>query len=405
MTLRLKDITMRFDLRSLASVTLLVLLAPTLGCDEADGSDPSEGCAEGEKCDTPGGTQQEQCLARQSEVLDSSQRGFTPGAIRWACGDVAGVNTNTQDDRGQEYCEYYAVVQTPGATEAVDLGRPKSEGAGDVTANAICVEGENAENCRTTITADALAQLEDDPAAVIGACVFTSWHADVPGPLPACKKGKCGADAKLFGLPFDEEFFRMKVSFNSNNAAADLVQKCLDGKAPSPKKWSDASDPLTEPFFRGCMQVQGIFGTGWRRSDPSVCSVINRLDECGCSVPGVARKDLPTAIIPPQPRPDGSITLRGFRLGTWDDAEGLPPGCRYLETGDTSHTLVGCDLTASDVLANLNDPKELCRRTYGPNVVVHVPLPKDAIVCKPNKKTSAGKTCGTTPWNLGKENG
>jgi hypothetical protein len=397
---------MKLDARRFSLALLFATSFAFGACD--DGADESEDgtvCAEGEKCDTPGGTQQEQCLARQSEVLNSSQRGFTPDAIRWACADVTGVNTNNQDDRGQEYCEYYAIVQPPMATAAVDLGRPKSEESGDVTPGAICVEGESAENCGTTITADQLAAMEDDPTAVVGACVFTSWHADVPGPLPSCKGGKCGTAQSLFGFKFTEEFFRMKISFNSNSAAADLVQKCLDGKAPSPKKWSNTADPLTEPFFRGCMQVQKLYGTGWRRSDPSVCAVINRLDECGCSVPGVTREQFPTAVIPPQPTPDGKITLRGFRLGTWDNAEGLPPGCRYLDTGDTSHTLVACDLTASDVVQNLNDPKEACRRTFGPNVVVHVPLPKAAIKCSPNKKTSAGKTCGAIPWNIGAENG
>jgi hypothetical protein len=53
---------------------------------------------------------------------------------------------------------------------------------------------------------------------------------------------------------------------------------------------------------------------------------------------------------------------------------------------------------------NLNDVKEVCRRTYGPNVVVHVPLPSEQITCTP-PDTAAGKTCGTTPWNLGRENG
>jgi hypothetical protein len=392
--------------RRYLSYALLLATGICFGaCDDAaeDGDDLTD--CEGAKCDTPGGTQQEQCKLRQSEVLSSSQRGYTPTAIRWAAADVEGVNTNTQDDRGQEYVEYYPIIQPPGSTEAFDFGRPVSESSGDVTPNALCVEGETGDHCRATITSDQLAQLEDDPTAVVGACVFTSWHADVPGPLPSCKGGECGADATLYGFPFTEEFFRMKISFNSNGAAADLVQKCLDGKAPAPKKWSNTKDPLTEPFFRGCMQVQGLFGTGWRRSDPSICAAINRLDECGCSISGVAREDLPTAIIPPQPAPDGTVTLRGFRLGTWDDAEGLPGGCTYLNTGDTSHTLVKCDLTAGDVLQNLNDPKEVCRRTYGPNVVVHVPIAKDLIQCKPNKKTSAGKTCGAMPWNIGKENG
>lgn len=196
----------------------------------------------------------------------------------------------------------------------------------------------------------------------------------------------------------------MKIFFNGNGAASSLVRDCLEGTAPQPTDWQQTSDPLTDPFFRGCVQVQGLFGTGWRRSDPSICAVVNRLDECGCSVPGVAREDLPTAIVPAQPAADGSITLRGFRLGTWDNPEGLPPGCTYLNSGDESHTLVGCELTASDMIANLNDPKEFCRRTYGPNVVVHVPLPGDAIQCTP-PDTAAAASCGTMPWNLGRENG
>lgn len=397
---------MTFHARTVARAMLFATAFAFGACDEADdGTEEAAECTDAEKCDTPGGTNQEQCLARQSEVLNSSQRGFTPTAIRWAAADVEGVNTVSQDDRGQEYNEYYAIFQAPGSTEAVDLGRPLSSSPGDVTKLAVCVEGDTSDQCRTTISADTLAQLEDAPTEVVGACVFTSWHADVPGPLASCPGGTCGDDAKLYGFPFTEEFFRMKISFNSNGAAADLVQKCLDGKAPQPKSWTNTKDPLTEPFFRGCMQVQGLFGTGWRRSDPSICAAINRLDECGCSIPGVDRADLPTAIVPPQPAPDGKITLRGFRLGTWDNAEGLPGGCRYLNTGDTSHTLVACDLTAGDVLQSLNDPKEICRRTYGPNVVVHVPIAKDAIKCSPNKKTSAGKTCGTMPWNIGKENG
>jgi len=393
--------TLRPPFRVLTTVLFATL---PLSCD--DGSDPAEDeydCPDG-KCDTPGGTQQEQCLARQAEVLDSSQRGFLPDAIRWAAADVEGVNTKSLDSRGQEYTEYYPIVQLPGMEKGVDLARPLSDKEGDVNAGSLCVAGETGPQCAATVTEEQMIALEDDPTAIVGACVFTAWHNDAPGPLPACEGGKCGPEDALFGIPFTEEFFRMKIFFNGNSAANDLVTKCLSGKAPQPKSWTNTKDPLTEPFFRGCMQVQGIFGTGWRRSDPSVCAVINRLDECGCSVTGLDREEIPDALIPPQPGDDGKVTLRGFRLGTWDDPEGLPPGCRYLETGDTSHTLVACDLTATDVTANLNDVKEVCRRTYGPNVVVHVPLPKDAITCTP-PDTEAGKTCGTMPWNLGRENG
>lgn len=388
--------TLPLSCRILATFSLIGSVA----CDEGneEGDDDYE-CVDG-KCDKPGGTQAEQCLARQAEVLSSSQRGFLPDAIRWAAADVDGVNTKSQDDRGQEYAEYYAIVQLPGTDKGIDLARPLSAMEGHVSAGSLCLEGQTGEHCAATVTEDQMITWEDDPSAIVGACVFTSWHNDVPGPLPACEGGVCGPEDSLYGVPFTEEFFRMKLFFNGNSAAHELVNDCYVGEAPQPKSWTDTTDPLVEPFFRGCMQIQGIFGTGWRRSDPSVCAVMNRLDECGCSVPGLTRETLADGILPPQPDDKGNVTLRGFRLGTWDDPEGLPPGCRYLETGDTSHTLVACDLTATDVHANLNDVKEVCRRTYGSNVVVHVPLPGDAITCTP-PDTEAGKTCGTMPWNIG----
>src|SRR5689334_18767463 len=49
------------------------------------------------------------CQDRSSAVLRTDQPAFTPNAIRWSCSDVAGVNNNNNDDRGQEYCEYFAM--------------------------------------------------------------------------------------------------------------------------------------------------------------------------------------------------------------------------------------------------------------------------------------------------------
>jgi hypothetical protein len=121
-------------------------------------------------------------------------------------------------------------------------------------------------------------------------------------------------------------------------------------------------------------------------------------------VPGLTRDTLADGLVPPQPDAQGRITLRGFPLGGWDGIDRLPPGCRYLETGDDSHTLVACDLTATDVRDNLADVKEVCRRTYGPNVVVHVPLPGGQITCDP-PDTEAAASCGEIPWNIGRENG
>jgi hypothetical protein len=371
---------------------------------EADGG--STECLSA-KCDTPGGPADKQCEARQAEVLNSSQRGFTPDAIRWACADVEGVNAAQRDDRGQEYCEYFALFQPPaiGDTrpDAVDLGRPTGSGGG-VTDLAVCAEGDTSDACRVKLTEDQMFWLEDNPTEVVGACVFTSWHADVKDDI--CD-GECGPEQQIFGFPFTAENFRMKVSFNSNRAAADLVQRCYD-PGPNdklPENWSNLDDPLTEPFFRGCMEVQDHFGTGWRRSDPSVCAVANRLRECGCAAPGVTNgTELGDVVLPPQPGDgqSGVVDFRGFPLGTWSGPKELPPGCRYGNYGDDSQTLVLCDLSAADVFSSLNDPKEACRAAYGNNVVVHVPLPAAAITCNP-PEGPLGAGCGEVPWNLGQE--
>ena len=404
---------------------------------------------DGGKCDTPTGDDN-QCKLRQSEVLDSSNRGFTTNDIRWACADVAGVNTVGRDDRGQEYCEYFAIFQPPAEEdggerpEAVDLAR--NRGGGSATPGSVCLEGDSGSNCRVTLTEDQQFHMEDNSDEVVGACVFTSWHADVPGPMPNCAGGECGPEAQVYGFPFTDEFFRMKVGFNSNRAAADLVAQCfalseLDELNPGrgyirDYDWEagEDGDDLREPFFRGCVGANALFGTGWRRSDPSVCAVANRLRECGCTATGLgdaieaykqenathslsefgrrrftdftpiaqAALVVGDVVVPPQPAADGSITKRGFELATWDDREGLPPGCKYAETGEDSQSIVLCDITAGDLLANANDPKEFCRSAYGNNVVVHVPLPAEAISCTPGDEALAGD-CGQTPWNIGEE--
>jgi hypothetical protein len=380
-----------------ASRSWLVVAVALLGCDpepEPDRSDP--GC-QSAKCDLPTGTTNELCEARRSEVLDSTQRGFTREAIRWACADVEGVTSSGGDDRGQEYCEYFALVRAPGADAPAELGRILG-GSGEVSPLSVCLEDDADEDCGLTLTEDEQFDWEDDPSAVVGACVFSSWHTDVPGPLPA--------EADVLGMPLDEEHARMKRRLNGNGAASGLVQDCVNlaamGKIPMPEDWGASDDPLVDPFYRGCATANENWGTGWRRSDSSVCAVANRLVECGCSVPGVDASELGATLVPPQPGDGGEVTLRGFPLGSWEKPDTLPGGCRYAEIGEDSQIVVVCDLTASDVLANMSDPKERCRELFGNQVVVHVPLPAEQIECAP-PETEAASSCGSTPWNLGNE--
>lgn len=396
-----------------ASVPVVGLLL-AIGCgNSGGGSEAGPMVCIGAKCDTPEATSDEerrqQCLNRQDEVLESSKRAFTEDWVRWSCGDVEGVNTNTQDDRGQEYCEYFAIVDLPGH-DAIDLGRRRSAAGPDVTPGSICVAGEESfskeaeEACALRVTEDELFDLEDNPDSVVGQCIFTSWMSDVPGPLP-CGSGDCTEE--VLGFPINAEYFRMKLDTNSNATASSLVQTCAEIRAkesilaPLPEP-GNPDDEFNSPFYRGCWMA-GAFGLAWRRSDPAICAVANRMVECGCSIPGVPLEDIGATILPPQPDSAGNTDNFGFHLGSWGDPFAAPPGCRYVRTGDGNRTIVSCDLTATDVSGALSDPKEACRRVYGNSVVAHAPVPSDVVSCS-NPGTSLSQGCGDMPWNIGREN-
>lgn len=410
------------------------------GCADSPASDVS---CPGGKCDTPGSAADRECReecgddqacftecreekaygfceARRADVIESSQRGLTQHHIRWACSDVAGVNTNMRDDRGQEYCEYYALVQPPPAEPGgeapapVDLGRNTGGGTTEPSLD---------------LNTEQIFALEDEPDAVVGQCVFSSWHSDVNEPLPSCADGSCPEisapeDATLaswmegpgLGRDLDAEMAQMKISINSNGAAADLLNRCLD--ASSPLGLTDEEDSrLESDYVRGCMKAFSLFGTEWRRSDPTICAASRRLSECGCGVDtdgdGVAdvtdRFEIARALVPRQPATDdegnSEVTLRGFQLGTWSSVGELPSGCRFLDTGDDSQVVVGCDFTASDLLSSLSDPKDLCRQKYGDNVVVHIPVPAGAIACEAPEGGEHTDSCGARPWVIGDEGG
>ena len=133
---------------------LLSLLCGALlafaGCS-SDSNSSTDTCS-GDRCDDPNSTAKRECIemcngenntcfatsrreralqhceARKSDALDSAQKAFTKDNIRWACADVEGVNTNGRDDRGQEYCEYFAAVQLPPETEGGALPQPRMTG-------------------------------------------------------------------------------------------------------------------------------------------------------------------------------------------------------------------------------------------------------------------------------------
>ena len=403
---------------SLARFTTLSLVALIAACtaEEASSPDQNGGC-DGGKCDTPSDSTEVACEKRQKEAINSSQRSFTPETIRWACADVEGVTASShlRDDRGQEYCEYFAVIDVPNedGKRGLDFGRLESRSSTRVTPLALCTEeevedGDISESaCRAVLDEDQFDDFADRGGEVVGSCVFTSWHRDVFDPVPDCADGDCIDDKGAVDVQLDEDFMSMKGRFNANGAASKLVADCVRLQerfgSQDPDSLPDAlKDP--DPFIRGCSATAlGGAGIEWRRSDPAICAAVMRTVECGCSAPGIDNAtDFGFAVVPRPHDADGDLQLRGFPLGTWDDKEGLPPGCRYAETGEDTKTVVLCDLTGADVLAARKDPKEACRSIYANNVVVHIDLPVQALSCEPDAEDA--ESCGINPWNLGDEN-
>ncbi len=352
----------------------------------------------GGKTDLPDDAPEDSCTKRRADALQGNEAVFTKDAVRWACADVEGVNNNNQDDRGQEYCEFFAVVQPPPEFEGDPMPAPITVGRIE------SIEEDNLGRLFVNTTElgiewtdDQIFHLEDYEDEVFGQCIFTSWHQGTPGPVPACDSPE--GCPNVLGVEVNEDVFSMKLPTNSNEAAAALVDDCLAAFVPEGDP-ANPDDPLHSDFYRGCMITAEVYGTEWRRSDPAICAAIMRLGECGCSLPDNA--DVATSLVPPQPivSDDGSqeVTFRGFPLGTWAGLDSLPAGCRHVDLGDGSQTVVACDLTSADLIDHSADLKRRCLEKYGDNVVVHVPVPSELITCQPPADGTYAGTCSETPW-------
>ncbi len=379
----------------LGFVILSASLVVTTGCGKEDTSDNNivDETNNGGKGDTPTGEWVGLCEAREADTVASGKKRFLPDAIRWAIADVEGVTADEfGDDRGQEYGEYFVVTQVPNE-------------AGDAFEEGSVVRGHKSTQLDVDLNDDQKFFLEDEAETVVGKCIFTSWHRDIPGPLP------CGADDScpdIFGQKLDENLFRMQVGFNSNGAASDLVQQCIRKVGAGDYKTGNAedeSDFLHRDFMRGCGVAKDLFGTHWRSSDSQICAVSMRLSECGCTVGGDASADLGFALVPSvrDQMDKGGISFRGFPLGTWSDQKALPTGCEYVDIGtefggEPSRTIVACDIRGGDLLQRPEDPKEFCRQQYGEDVVVHVPIPETALECDPPKDGQYAESCSDMPW-------
>lgn len=417
---------------ALASFTFLLVAACT------GSSDPNQDCLDG-KCDTPGGTPEEQCANARVPAMDERRPHFVPGGVRWSCRDVNGVtaDSNTKDDRGQEYCEYFGMLHTEGVPAVLmneqgpifcDASTPCGEGVCDDSIFS-CVTSKTADLSKPAdvlgknidprdkvtpldpkLSAGQLEWLSQNPNQKVGECVFTSWHADISEqPTSSEKLGGYALTAKSANANIP--LFRMAVQFNTNGAAQTLVEDCLKG----------GDEKIKDGFLRGCMACANGNCVPWRKSDPSVCTMAMRIAECGCEVnaksaTGASRKldlakpaDLAIAkeLFVPRSR-------RGFTLGTWDGMGQLPTGCRYVKAGDSGtitvngvsvqdpnadQTLVACDLKGSHITAaTAKDPKEACRQTYGEEVVVHVRAPVSELATL--SCNTAKPNCEGSPWDF-----
>jgi len=420
-------------MRSAMTAVLAMMLATACGAG-TDGQD----CASG-KCDQPGGTNLQQCTSSRVSSMDERRPHFTPDGVRWSCRDVNGVtaDSNTKDDRGQEYCEYFSMLHTDGIPSVIsdssgpvfcDASTPCAQGVCDtsifscVTAKSVDtskqakIMGKNID-ARDLVTpldpvlsAGQLDWLAANPDQKVGECVFTSWHNDRDQPITSTETvGGFRLDAKTPNS--SAPLFKMLVQFNSNGAAKSLLDHCLQ----------PGEESVMDGFMRACTSLcDGRSCLPFRKSDPSVCTMAMRVAECGCSInvkeaDGTRTLDLTrpadlqlaNELFVPKSR-------RGFTLGTWDGIGQLPNGCRFVKTGvpetvtvgsvtvadpNTDQTIVACDLKGSHITATTaKDPKEACRTTYGDEVVVHVraPLPGLATLSCDTTKPS----CEGAPWDF-----
>lgn len=207
-----------------------------------------------------------------------------------------------KDDRGQEYTEYFAVLQLPPKEENLEAGPPQVIGlVGSVNEPIDFTREFSDDDPSDDLTDHQMDQLltvaEENPEQSFGSCVFTSWHQDnlrpleVNGALPVPNNPVSWFQGDAYDLNITPGVFQMKIGINSNNAAADLVDNCtvavkgMDFETaenlPRPAR---LSRNLDDTFDRGCMRTYELFTTEWRRSDPTICTAPMKLSECGCNL-------------------------------------------------------------------------------------------------------------------------
>jgi hypothetical protein len=314
------------------------------------------------------------CNARKIEAFNPNRMSFQPNFLRWSCLDTDG---RLPTERRQEYCEYFAIVEVPD-----DDGKP---GAPHVLGRNLGAENTDGQTpFGLDLTTEEIAALDADPDAIVGQCVFTSWNADVEANLP---------EREIQGEPLSAEVFQMKIDPNTRDAAACLVSECM-GLLPPQEEVAPYGITLDDDFTRGCFLNSFINETHDRKSDSMICSAAMRLAECGCGLTIDAEVDEVLA---------QSDTL-GFRLGSWDDASEAKAPCEHVSLGEgDNHNLVVCPITAAQLANNHAEVKAFCQETYADEVVVHVDITPQAVLCTPEPAADDyAASCSAEPWVIEK---
>jgi hypothetical protein len=311
-----------------------------------------------------------ECEERKREAFNPNRGSFQRDFLRWSCADIDGRHPT---ERGQEYCEYFAIVQLPDAQG--ELGDAHVLGLN---------KGEDLEDGQTpfglTLDETDIAHLDADPYAVVGQCVFTSWNGDVDADhLP---------EREIQGVPLEADVFRMKYFANTVSAAQCLIEECLEFLPPHEEAASEGIT-LDDDFTRGCFLNSFRNETQDRKSDSTICSSAMRLAECGCGL--TTGGEFAEALSP--------ADVLGFRLGSWENDDATFGPCEFVDLGDGQHNLVTCPLTAHEVLNNAAELKAYCQDTYADEIVVHVDVAAQAVLCTPDPEEEPyAVSCSDTPW-------
>jgi hypothetical protein len=303
------------------------------------------------------------------------------GTIRWNCGDVAGV---TDQDRGQEYCEYHAV-------------------AGGKVVQSV-----------SEVAAGSKVQ-----------CVFTGVYKDTSGKDTKLKSAMA-LKTNMGMKPTETKIVRMEKGFNSRGAATALVTDCHDAyeqpldeirqaacyqaslvggtKAKKLTTLCKGQDLSNEERWKkvvalgakvavvgdasyesqrdiaGCLRTHVASPATWRNSDPMICGrVVRAKSECGCDYNAI-----PSAV-------------DGFTFTGWTNDQ-LPTGCRYakVDSLDYKHIVI-CEVSEGeyeDLQTNGDwnaDLQGFCHGRFSTELVMKAPIraietagtcKQDAAFCK-----------------------